>query len=518
MTKSSGTPYEELYDRVEEAELRRLMDEAINKDKSADDVRRDFLFARVPGSDSYNKEIADDFKKKIKEAQAKEAQGLEAKKEQAPDNDVFGNLWGGVSGLAGAAGDALDAERKRVENAIKKHTQTEAKQQQVTKTAAERTRLLGDAVARELREKRENQELERQPLLPLSRASSESDASSTSGSSRSNQSTTTRGTVKSGVSALEALTDQKRKTQGPQNGPQNGPFASPPSASVSKGSESEGDKKNQFAYWGDVKNGFLKFRTCLYNAGTFAFSSVKNFFNANVVEPISKFLKERDASEQKELDEFFEEIQRERAASDKAFNEALRKSLSAPFLAVSGALNETLEKERNFGVYKATNDNQGGGWRFKRTEVRLGNLSNLAGTASQVPGQAATMGVKGAGLVGKGLGVLGGGAVSVAGTTFGVAKFMATPGDSSSGRTWKERLQGAGSLTQGMSSGYGPTRAGKDFARWVAADNSSVQTTGLPSGRGVAKFFARGTVKAASAGASMASRVANAEIFYFPGR
>ena len=66
-----------------------------------------------------------------------------------------------------------------------------------------------------------------------------SDASSTSGSSGSNKSTGTRGTVKSGVSALNTLTDQGRKTKGPQNGP----LASPTPASVSKGSESEQDKK-----------------------------------------------------------------------------------------------------------------------------------------------------------------------------------------------------------------------------------------------------------------------------------
>ena len=288
------------------------------------------------------------------------------------------------------------------------------------------------------------------------------------------------------------------------------PFDSPQKASEFIGSKSERDKKasTRSALWGAAS--FCK--SCLYNAGAFAFSSVssvKKFFNANLVEPISKHFREPDASERLRIDESYEQILRERAAYDKALNEALKKSLLAPFLAARGALNETLEKERDFGLYKLRHDNQVGGWGIVRKQVDVGSIKNLGGTASQVPGGVATMGVKGAGLAGQGMKALRGGAGSVVKTTVGVAKFMATPGDSSNGRTWTERLQGARMLTEGMSSGYGPKSAGKDFAGWVTADNG-VQTTGLPSGRGVAKFLARGAFNAASAGASMASRVASA--------
>ena len=344
---------------------------------------------------------------------------------------------------------------------------------------------------------------------------SSSDKSSSSDGRSSSDASSTSGDSKTSIELTrQVLTELSNKSR--ING--QGPLNSPPKASESIGSKSEGDKKasTRSALWGAAS--FCK--SCLYNAGAFAFSSVssvKKFFNANLVEPISKYFREPDASERARIDESYEQILRERAAYDKAFHEALKKILLAPFVAARGALNETLEKERDFGLYKVEHDNQGG-WGIKRKQVDVGSIKNLGGTASQVPGGVATMGVKGVGLAGQGMKALGGGAVSVAKNTVRVAKFMATSGDRSSDRTWTEQFQGARRLTDGMSSGYGPTSAGRDFARWVTADNG-VQTTGLPSGRGVAKFLARGAFNAASAGASMASRVASANpTVYIPGR
>ena len=270
MTESHRTPFDELYDKVEGVEVKRLMGEAINKDKSAADVRRDFLFARVEGSDSYDKQTADDFKKKIKEAQAKEAQELEAKKNQAPGN-VFENLWGGLAGAVGDVLSAVSAEPERWGRAIEKNTQTETKQQKVTKTVEERTQLLGAKVAAEQEKMRDNQELK--PLLSLSRTSSSSDGSSISDVNSTSGSIVSRGTIESGVSALYRLTDQKRKTEGPQNGP----LASPPPPSESESSSKKNKEARTTNCFAGLKKSFSYFGSCLINPLTFERNTSKNF-------------------------------------------------------------------------------------------------------------------------------------------------------------------------------------------------------------------------------------------------
>ncbi len=294
------------------------------------------------------------------------------------------------------------------------------------------------------------------------------------------------------------------------------------SDSTGKGSESQEDQKGPTksspSCTAGIKKALSSCCSYLYNGfkGMFEteMSTFKQRFKEMELEKAREERRERKAEDEDWKRKGYireKKPKTERAASDKS----LRNSLSPPFNAVGDQLKGMYTTEREIGAYRATYNNQE--WHVKRKAVNLGSLKNLVDRASNVPGQAAKMGVKGVGLAGQGMKALGGGAVSVAGTTFGVAKFMATPGDSSSGRTWTERLQGAGRLTEGMRSGYGPISAGRDFAGWVTADNG-VQTTGLPSGRGVAKFLARGAFNAASAGASMASRVANADTFYFPGR
>ena len=439
MTKSVKLPFTTAeYESAIAKKVQQLMNLEENRGISEKDIRHK-LSDKIIGS---NKDIAT-----VGEllADIKKTQELEAKKNQATD-DVFKNLWGGVSGLAGAAGDALDAEKKRVENAIKKHTQTEANQQQVTRSATERTQLLGDAVARELWEKRENQESEREPLLRLSSASSESGVSSKSGSSRDG-STDSRDTIKSGVRALEALTDQRRKTEGPQNGP----FASPPKLSESKGLKSEGDKKTQFADWGEaVKNGFSKCQTCLYNAGAFAFSSVKKFFNDNLVEPISKHFREPDASERKRIDESYRQIQRER----QAYKEAEKELLMAPFKAVRAKFRRMWSEEMEYDKFDTTFDMRTGvsnRWKGTRgvsmedTYYSAQSAGIRAGTGGA---QLGLRGVKAA----KGLpGSLKSAGVAIGKFVASAGRFAVTDNGYGSSRTsWADQVRSASSAFEGM--------------------------------------------------------------------
>ena len=92
---------------------------------------------------------------------------------------------------------------------------------------------------------------------------------------------------------------------------------------------------------------------------------------------------------------------------------------------------------------------------------------------------------------------------------------MATPGKRS-GRTWTERVQGAGNFMSGGWDGYGPGSAAKDFVSWAASNTG--ESSGVPM-KSAAKSAARGVGKLGSGLASMASRVANADItVYLPGR
>ena len=330
----------------------------------------------------------------------------------------------------------------------------------------------------------------------LSRASSRSDgrsssdASSTSGSSRSNQSTTTRGTEESGVSALKALTNQDRKT----NGPQNGSLDSPTKLSESKGLKSEQDKKAPTQSRG-CATGIRK-----------AFSSCCSYLSNGLSSIIKKFTPDMS----KGADLSSEQV---REAAPIRVKKQRRKEPKEKKVDYFQSLRNAFTKEREVDLSKYVYDERRGKYVWSvHSTLKLGSASKLVDKVGRMPGKAMKMGVSGMQLAGRGAGALRAGIVGTGKAIYYSGEYVASKYESyDSGKSWADRFESMGRFTEGMgsNSGYGVGAAALDAGAFAysAVSETPEAIIAVTPGPRAAKFAVYVAGSIAGGGASMVSRL-----------